>query len=264
MAEYIDIHCHCLPGLDDGPADEAGSLDLCRALVADGVSTVIATPHQLGRYEDACRVDAVRAAVDHLNVLLVDAGIHLRVLAGGEVRLDERIGGLLRANKISTLADRGRWLLLELPSQCFIDITPLIEQLASSQIRVIIAHVERCAFFKQRLPVLHQWARLGACFQITAAALPPKGGMGGALRTFAWHLLQSPLPCVVASDAHDLVNRRPMMTHAFDAVQQTLGRDRARELFIDIPRCIAEGRDILDGCPPDSGATSADASRQGD
>ncbi len=64
---YVDIHCHCLPAIDDGPETMADAIALCRALVADGISTVIATPHQLGRFSDCNHSDQVRHAVAALS-----------------------------------------------------------------------------------------------------------------------------------------------------------------------------------------------------
>lgn len=249
MPQFIDIHCHCLAGLDDGPADEAQSVELCRALAADGIAAAVATPHQLGRFEDASHVETVRAATKCLNLLLRANDVDLRVLPGGEVRLDERIGRLLLEDKINLLADNRRYLLIELPQQCFIDITILIERLSASGIQVIIAHLERYHFLMQRPSVLHRWAGLGVCFQVTALALLSQGQMPKAVRSFAWHLLESQLPCVVATDAHDLIYRRPMMSQAFKAVKESLGQARARELFIETPRRIVEAKDIVSSRP---------------
>lgn len=250
MPQFIDIHCHCLAGLDDGPADEAQSVELCRALAADGIAAVVATPHQLGRFEDVSHVETVRAATKCLNALLRANDVDLLVLPGGEVRLDERIGRLLLEDKINLLADNRRYLLIELPQQCFIDITILIERLSASGIQVIIAHVERYHFLLQRPSVLHRWAGLGVCFQVTALALLSQGQMPKVMQSFAWHLLESQLPCVVATDAHDLIYRRPMMSQAFKAVKEGLGQARAGKLFIETPGRIIEAADIcLPNCP---------------
>ena len=89
--ESVDVHCHCLPGLDDGPATMADALAVCRALVADGITTVIATPHQLGTYEASNLAPAVRAAVAALSAHLAAEGVPLRVVPGGDVRVDERL-----------------------------------------------------------------------------------------------------------------------------------------------------------------------------
>src|SRR5215207_1514833 len=95
VSDSVDLHCHCLPGLDDGPASLPEALELCRGMVADGTTVAIATPHQLGRYEGRNEGDAVRRAVDELNRTLAAEGVPLRVLPGGDVRIDERIPRLL-------------------------------------------------------------------------------------------------------------------------------------------------------------------------
>src|SRR3954469_23259507 len=87
----VDIHCHCLPCLDDGPDSLVESLSLCRALVADGITTVVATPHQLGRYDLRTSGTEIARAVAALRRSLMVEGIPLRVLPGADVRLDERI-----------------------------------------------------------------------------------------------------------------------------------------------------------------------------
>ena len=76
---FIDIHCHCLPGVDDGPATISESLSLCRALVDEGLTTVIATPHQLGRFSDRNEAEYIREQVAALNDRLESNGIGLDI-----------------------------------------------------------------------------------------------------------------------------------------------------------------------------------------
>src|SRR4030042_2002934 len=140
---FTDIHCHCLPGLDDGPSTMKEALALCRMLAAEGIATIVATPHQLGRFESFNEAATVREAVNNLNESLKNNAIPVEVVPGGEVRVDERICKLLESDRILTLADGGKYLLLELPYQVFIDIEPLLIELASMDIQSIISHAER-------------------------------------------------------------------------------------------------------------------------
>ena len=110
---FTDIHCHCLPGLDDGPRSMGEALLLCQALVEDGITEVIATPHQLGRFDGCCDAPSVRRAVAQLNQTLRQSDIVLTVLPGADVRLDERILPLLEADNVLTAGDGGLYLLLE-------------------------------------------------------------------------------------------------------------------------------------------------------
>ena len=91
QAGYVDIHCHCLPAVDDGPATRAEALALCQSLVDDGITAVIATPHQLGRFCDCNEATEIREAVSLLNEELRSTSISLIVAPGGDVRVDERI-----------------------------------------------------------------------------------------------------------------------------------------------------------------------------
>src|ERR1700723_1863897 len=91
VAQSVDIHCHVLPGMDDGPPTPADSVELCRALVRDGITTVIATPHQLGRYEGQNSAADVRTAVSKLQLALAELKVPLHVVPGGDVRVDHRL-----------------------------------------------------------------------------------------------------------------------------------------------------------------------------
>src|SRR5262245_44755354 len=89
--QSVDVHCHVLPGVDDGPATIDDSLAVCRALVRDGITTVIVTPHQLGRFEGRNLASDIRKRVGELQAILDLRRIPLRLVAGGEVRIDHRI-----------------------------------------------------------------------------------------------------------------------------------------------------------------------------
>src|SRR4051812_19735949 len=91
VSRSVDVHCHILPELDDGPESLEASLDLCRALVADGITTVFATPHQLGRYDGVNTASVIREALAALQAELQTAAIPLELAPGADVRIDERL-----------------------------------------------------------------------------------------------------------------------------------------------------------------------------
>ena len=87
---YVDIHCHCLPCIDDGPKTMSEAIELCRALAGDGIGTVIATPHQLGRFDNTNDAEQIREAVGIMNTKLNEKEIDITILPGADVRVDER------------------------------------------------------------------------------------------------------------------------------------------------------------------------------
>lgn len=240
---YIDIHCHCLPGVDDGPATISESLSLCRALVDEGVTTVIATPHQLGRFSDHNEAKHIREQVAALNDQLESSGIGLKVIPGGDVRVDERICRLIETDRILTLADGGKYILLELPHEIFIDIEPLLAELSTLGIRAIISHPERHHVIAEHPSVLLRWLARSAYIQVTCASL--LGDFGPMAQQMAWHFLTLGWVCFVATDAHDLDGRRPRMKTSYRRISTKLGEETANRVCIENPLRVVEGREVL-------------------
>src|SRR6185295_12068795 len=141
----VDVHCHCLPGVDDGPANMEDALALCRLLIADGFTDVIATPHQLGRWDGTNHAAEIRRAVPQLQAALDAKKMPLKIHPGGEIRVDERIPRLLADDRILTLADVRKHVLLELPISAYIGPDGLMSHLSATGLNVILAHPERYA-----------------------------------------------------------------------------------------------------------------------
>ena len=239
---YVDIHCHCLPAIDDGPATRPEALALCQALVDDGITTAIATPHQLGRFNGCNEAAQIREKVSALNEELKSNDIALTVVPGADVRMDERICQLLEADKILTLADGGRYILLEFPSCVFIDIEPLLVELSALGVQAVISHPERHPILAKQPEVLLKWLKQPAHLQVTAGSL--LGEFGLAAQRAAWHFLSSGLALLVATDCHNLNGRRPRMSAAFERINIKLGETIARLVCIENPLRILRGQDI--------------------
>ena len=241
-AECADIHCHCLPGLDDGPADVAAALELCRALVEDGITTAVATPHQLGRYDGRNKAAEVRRAVGELRGALAAEQIPLEVVAGGDVRVDERIARLVDADEVLTLGDTGRYILLELPHDMLVDPRDLLKDLTSSGRTPILSHPERQPQLCRQPDALLAWLEMGACLQVTAGSLV--GDFGDEPKRAAWGWLKQGLVQLVASDAHDAARRPPRMIAAIEAIAVEMPHIVARRLCIENPLRVLRGEPL--------------------
>lgn len=243
--KFVDIHCHCLAGFDDGPSDIIESIALCKALAEDNIAVVIATPHQLGRYEGLNEAQSIRDDVRKLNRILKSQRIPVMVVPGGEVRVDERICQLLEDDKILTLADNGRYILLELPHQVFFDIEPMLRELESIGVKPIISHVERITALIKEPNILLKWLGHSVNLQITASSL--LGGFGIEAERAAWIFLNSGWAKLVASDSHDLNSRKPAMRAAYNLITKKLGKDLANQVCIENPLRVIKALDILPG-----------------
>jgi protein-tyrosine phosphatase len=233
----IDTHCHILPGLDDGPSDWDQSLRLATLLELDGITEVIATPHLLGQFDNLDRAERIREDVRFLNDKLRDSGLDLKVFPGAEVRLDRRITGLLEENKLLTLAD-SRYVLVELPSEIWIDIESFIRDLVQMGYAPVIAHVERLLYLLQKPGVLHRWLEAGAFLQVTAPGL--LNGWGRQVADFGWNLVLSGMASLVATDAHDGSTRKPRLKDVYEQIVAWMGLHIAERLCCINPQSVLE------------------------
>jgi protein-tyrosine phosphatase len=240
----VDIHCHLLPGIDDGAADEAESLAMARLAVVDGVSTIIATPHQLGHY-DHNRPDEIRRRTAAIEWKLGSEGLPLRVLAGAEVRVEPGLVEGLERGDVLTLGDHGRHVLLELPHELYLPIGPLLDGLTRRQLVGILAHPERNFGILRRPDVLAPLVAAGCLMQITAGSLC--GSFGPECQRLAERMLRDGLVHFVATDAHGTQARRPLLRRAYDRIAELFDASHADELCAHNPARVAAGQSVLPG-----------------
>lgn len=225
----IDLHCHILPGLDDGPASFDESLAMARMAAADGVRVIVATPHVDDQY-DYPPPDLIRELTARLNELIQNEGLALRVLPGAEVRTSPELVEALQAGKVMTVADLGKHVLVELPASGRpLYAGDLFFRMQVAGYTPIIAHAERVDWFRAEPQVLQGFKDRNVRLQINAESVSGRAGRGMRLR--ALRLAKDGLADVLASDGHNVTKRKPLLTVAqrnlrrppglFEALTQT-------------------------------------------
>jgi protein-tyrosine phosphatase len=202
VAPYVDIHCHILPGVDDGVADLREAVALATYAEAGGTHTIVATPHI--RDDVVLDISSIALRVAEVNDELAANGLAVRIVPGGEAA-PERVGALSEAElRAISLGGNGVHILLEAPYRKKADLFASVARalLARGYIPVV-AHPERSPGLETA--VLRQLAGSGARIQVTAASL--LGSFGRGVRRKAHELLGAGLIDIVASDAHG-VDRR--------------------------------------------------------
>lgn len=244
----IDLHIHLLPGLDDGPADSAATVELARACVADGIDAVVATPHVSERYPTT--VAAITTALTEARSALTAAGVELAVEAGAEIAIDQldRLGD----DDLVALSfgGRGTHLLLETPYAAWpLELERQLMRLGGLGIRGVLAHPERSVGVQKGdgLERIERAVGRGLLVQVTAGSLT--GRFGRTAQQTAHQLLQRELVHLVSTDAHDTTKRPPELT----AAGEVLGAERARWLTTDVPAAILRGGQL----PPRPPAAAA-------
>ena len=237
----IDLHTHILPGVDDGVKEEDEAVEFARAAFADGVRTLVATPHSKDGFFENGRAE-VLAAVERLQGKLREAGIGLTLLPGAEVYIAPDLVERVKDGRALTLGDNGKTLLLELSlSQYPMELQNLVFSLRLAGLVVLFAHPERIRYFQEDVRRWEEMVRLGAYGQITTGSV--LGTFGEDAQDFSELLLRRGLAHVLASDAHNLRGRPPILSRAVEAVAAIVGAEEARKMVSDRPRALLDGRD---------------------
>jgi len=231
----IDLHCHVLPGVDDGVRSLDEAVELARAAAAEGVTAIAATPHVRDDYPTTA--DAMEDAVAHVNDALAEKGIDVRVLPGGELALG-RAAALDDAElRRFGLGGNPNLVLVEFPYYGWpLELGELVVELRTRGIVPLIAHPERSADAREHPERLRPLVLGGAFVQVTAASLD--GRLGRTAQAGALRLLELELVHVIASDAHHPDIRAFGLRAARDAVgDDALGA----WLTEDVPRALVAG-----------------------
>jgi protein-tyrosine phosphatase len=239
----IDLHCHLLPGIDDGPATVEDALALARAAAAGGTRTMVATPH----IDHQWKVDPgqVGALVEHIREALADAHIELEVRGGGEIALS-RLADLDAAQLNAVRLGGGPYILLECPHRPTggAEFHGFVQRLRARGERIVLAHPERSPAFQRSPDRLAVLVGEGVLTSITAASL--LGSFGRAVQSFSLRLLRDGLVHNVASDSHDAARRGPALLAGLRAAERELPGvlDMADWLTRHAPEAILAGTEL--------------------
>lgn len=241
----IDVHCHILPGIDDGAQNLADSISMAKMAVNDGINTIIATPHHMnGRYEN--KKQSITEKVDELQRKLDEEKIPLKILPGQEVRIHGELLEGLEAGEIQPVADSA-YLLIEFPSAHVPRYTEqLFFDLQMKGYTPVIVHPERNQEIIEHPELLYQFIKNGALSQITAGSIC--GGFGKKIRTFTFQLIEANLTHFIASDAHNITTRAFKMAEAIDIVKERYGNDMVY-LFLDNAALLTDGKNVFKDVP---------------
>jgi protein-tyrosine phosphatase len=249
----IDLHCHLLPGIDDGAVDLDDSLAMARTAVADGITVTACTPHIFpGLYEN--KGPEIRQAIAGLQARLDEAGIPLRLVTGADVQLAVDLPAGLKSGRILSLND-SRYFLFEPPHHT---APPRLEEtvfnIMAAGWQPVVTHPERLHWIENHYDVMCKLAHAGAWMQLTAGSVT--GRFGRRAKYWSDRMLDEGLVHILATDAHNMRNRSPRMAEARDLVAQRLGEQAATDMVLTRPQGILD--DIAPtALPPAEGLTRA-------
>jgi protein-tyrosine phosphatase len=238
----IDLHFHCLPGIDDGPATWDDAVSLCQAAFRDGTTTIVATPHVLR--EPWINDDRMLRA-DLIKSLNTRLGGRPRILSGCEYYFSLEALRVWDEGATSPIEGLNgtNYLLLEFPATVIPrSAESVIYELSLAGVIPVIAHPERNLVFAQDPSVLGRLVAVGAVTQVTASSIT--GDFGRGALAASQEFFHRGLVHVIASDAHSVDRRPPRMAAARERVRKEWGHEAEDALFEVNTLAITEGRPL--------------------
>jgi protein-tyrosine phosphatase len=261
----IDLHCHMLPGIDDGASDVSVSLAMAKASVAQGITTVACTPHILpGLYNNAG--PEIRQATARLQELLDKEKIPLRLTTGADAHMAPDFVAGLRSGRLLSIAD-SRYVLVEPPHHT---APPRLEDFFFKMVVAgyvpILTHPERLSWVPARYEAIKRLVAAGVWMQITAGSLT--GAFGRGALYWAQRMLDEGCVHLIASDAHDTTQRPQDLAAGYECAAKRVGAEEAQYLVLTRPMGVLKdqppsglpgplrGADVETGTSPNKGGQS--------
>jgi len=237
----IDIHCHILPGVDDGAQSLQDSIDMARQAVNEGITGIVASPHHRNRqYVNPKQI--IEEKVAELKHALDKEGITLDIFVGQENRIvGELAEDFVNSHDIATV-NNNNYILVEFPTNHVPNYSEqLFYELQMQGLIPVVVHPERNTAITEDPDKLYRLIEKGAISQVTAASIA--GAFGKKIQKFSLQLLESNLSHVIASDAHNITNRSFKIREAFSVIEKEFGMDYVY-LLQENASLIAEGNMI--------------------
>lgn len=244
----IDIHTHILPAVDDGAASIQTALEMLKIAEADGIHTIVATPHTFSNISTYKSLEQLREKFLELKSAASQQGLHIEILQGAENFFDSRLADYLRQNPEMLTINNSDYFLLEFPPDfIFPGTRQFIYNVMQDGYIPIICHVERNRVFRQNPLLLYQFLEMGALAQATAGSF--RGDFGSDVRTTALEFVKANMIHVIASDSHHSRYRQPQMSFVYEELKEAADTRHIDLLTTGIPSAIIKNEAVPDTGP---------------
>ncbi|MCA9766434.1 MAG: tyrosine protein phosphatase [Carnobacterium sp.] len=220
----IDLHCHILPGIDDGAKTMDDSIAMARLAVAEGITHILATPHyKNNRWSN--EKSAVLQGVQAVQKELDKREIPLILFPGQEVRIVGELMQDISENKIQFIDEENQYLMIEFQTATIPAYTDfLFFNLQKKGVTPIIVHPERNYALLKNPTILLNLIQKGALAQLTAGSYV--GTFGKKIQQFSEQLIAANLVHFIASDAHNITTRAFHMKDAYQKLEKEFGKEK--------------------------------------
>lgn len=241
MLESIDIHCHIMPGVDDGSPDTETSLQMLEIAKENGITRMILTPHHKPMHHNVSPEHNVTYR-KRLQEIAGQNGIDIKLYSGNEIYYSDETFSQLEEGRITTLAGSDYVLVEFHPTNPYRAIHNALLRVQGAGFIPIVAHVERYSDIVSHPAYVQEIVDLGGYIQVNASSVMGQYGFG--IGHFTKKLMKNDLVHFVASDAHDTGRRTPSLLECRKYVERKFGPRTSEDLFLNNPMAVIHNETI--------------------
>ena len=228
MNQFVDIHCHILPGVDDGSQTPEETKAMLQKAWDEGIQIMVATPHyhkQRGKND----IELIKKQLLLTRKLAKEVNPKMQICLGMEIYYGEDVPELLKEGRVVRIR-KSRYILVEFsPGDEFQYILNAVRKLQMSGHTVIIAHIERYNCLRKDISNVEYLREMGAYLQVNTGSIT--GSYGRSVKKFLREVLKAHLVQLVGTDAHGSERRTPKMQEAYKEVVKRCGEEYADQIF---------------------------------
>jgi protein-tyrosine phosphatase len=245
----IDLHCHILPGVDDGVRTLEDALEMAQVAEKEGIDRIVATPHLFRDSLSRGNFALIEAKRRELALVIKENGVAIEVLPGAEVHISHNLLDTIKEDRQQLVLNRSCYMFVEFPSShVYSGVKTLFFALMTEGIVPIIAHPERNTIFIQNPAILYDLIQTGALAQANSGSF--LGLYGERTEKAVLQFLELNLIHFIGSDSH---GPRSLSWRLHDAVEKAgkiVGKERAQALVMENPRAVLENEELAFPWPP--------------
>jgi protein-tyrosine phosphatase len=239
----IDLHCHILPGLDDGAKNLEEAIEMARIAAHDGITKIVATPHLFRRYSHFEDFSLIEEKQQELCRALKENNIPLDIFIGAEIHISHNLIDEIKKNRENLVLNKSSYLIVEFPSDhVFSGVKNLFFDLMSEAITPIIAHPERNSVFASYPDLLYELIHMGGLCQANSGSF--LGLYGEKTVEAVSRFLRLGLVHFIASDGHNTSSIAPRLSEAINKAGLIVGEESALRLAKDNPQAVLEDKEL--------------------
>lgn len=241
MKGYFDVHCHLLPGIDDGASSEREMLDMAEIAYRESIRYIFATPHYHPRRGEADK-ETIDGVFEQAQELIRNKYPDMKIYRGNEIYFRQDAADMLKSGQLLTLAESDYALIEFSTSVSKKQVKTAVGQIQMAGYMPVIAHVERYEELIGAYDFIEELAGAGVYFQVNASSVI--GEMGGTRKRFIKKLIKNDWVHFIGTDAHDTKYRAPLMEKCAAYLRKKFDDDVAELLLYYYPMMVVKNKMI--------------------